>query len=151
KNNPKGTQILYEKDFGYPGKKAVFYPISFIGPQQLDAYPFVLISHRILEHFNTGVMTRKALGKIKPKPLVEVSKEDAEELKISDGEKVKLVSPFGEIEIEAKISERVKKGVIAVPNHYSEAAVNKLTAPVLDPVSKIPALKYCNVKIEKLN
>jgi len=153
KKNPKGTKILYEKDFGYSGKRAIFYPISFVGPQQLDhVYPFVLISHRILEHYNTGVMTRKVelLNKIKPEPLVEISREDAEKLKIKDGEKVKLESPFGEVEIKAKISERVKKGVVAVPNHYTEAIVNKLIGPFLDPISKIPAFKYCNVKISKL-
>jgi len=153
KNNPKGTKFLYEKDFGYPGKKAVFYPLSFVGPQELNhVYPFNLISYRQLEHFNTGVMTRKAeaLNKIKPEPFVEISKEDAEELKINDGEKIKLESPFGEVEIKAKISERVKKGLVAIPNHFSEAVVNKVIGPFLDPVSKIPAFKFCNVKIVKL-
>jgi len=153
KNSPKGTKFLYKKNFGFPGKKAVFYPLSFVGPQELDhVFNFNLISHRELEHFNTGVMSRKAeaLNKLKPEPVVEISREDAEELKINDGEKIKLESPFGEIEIKAKISERVKKGVVAVPNHYSEAAVNKVIGPFLDPVSKIPAFKFCNVKVGKL-
>ncbi|MFH8086655.1 MAG: formate dehydrogenase subunit alpha [Candidatus Aenigmatarchaeota archaeon] len=153
KKNPKGTQILYTKDFGYPGKRAIFYPVSFVGPQTLNhAYPYVLISHRWFEHFNTGAMTRKvdSLNKLKPDAYVEISKEDAEELKIKDGEIIKISSPFGEIEIKAKISNRVSKGVLAAPNHYSEERVNKLTSPILDPVSKIPAFKYCNVKIEKI-
>lgn len=153
KKNPKGTKILYTKDFGYSGKRAIFYPVSFVGPQTLDhAYPYVLISHRWLEHFNTGVMTRKveALNKIKPEAYVEISKEDANELNIKDGEMIKISSPFGELEIKAKISERVSKGIITIPNHYSEKKANKLTSPILDPVSKIPAFKYCNVKIEKI-
>ncbi|MGC8812639.1 MAG: formate dehydrogenase subunit alpha [Candidatus Aenigmatarchaeota archaeon] len=153
KKNPKGTKILYTKDFGYPGKKAIFYPVSFVGPQTLDhVYSYVLISHRWLEHFNTGVMTRKveALNKLKPEAYVEISNEDAKELKIKDGETIKISSPFGELEIKAKISERVSKGILAIPNHYSEKKANKLTSPILDPVSKIPAFKYCNVKIEKI-
>lgn len=151
--NPRGTKFLYEKNFGYPGKKAVFYPISYVGPQQLDhVYPYVLISHRILEHYNTGDMTRKVdiLNKAKPEPFVEISKEDAKKLKIKDGNKIKIFSPFGEIEVKAKISERVKEGVLAIPNHYTEARANRLVGPIFDPVSKIPAFKYCNVNVSKL-
>jgi predicted molibdopterin-dependent oxidoreductase YjgC len=32
--------------------------------------------------------------------------------------------------------------------HFREAAVNLLTNPALDPVSKIPELKACAVKVE---
>ncbi|MEM7825682.1 MAG: formate dehydrogenase subunit alpha, partial [Candidatus Aenigmatarchaeota archaeon] len=97
KKNLKGTKILYTKDFGYPGKRAIFYPVSFVGPQSLNhSYPYLLISHRWFEHFNTGVMTRKVevLNRIKPEAYVEISKDDAEELKIKDGEIIKISSPF---------------------------------------------------------
>lgn len=153
KKHPQGKKILFDKDFGPPGTKAIFYPISWVGPETLNhVYPFTLISHRVLEHYNTGTMTRKVdlLNRSKPEALVEISKEDAESLKIKNGEKVKIVSPFGEVVIKSKISNRVKKGIIAVPNHYTETRVNKLTGSTLDPVSKIPAFKYCRVIIEKI-
>jgi len=98
KKHPAGKKILFDKDFGPPGTRAIFYPISFVGPETSGYdYPFVLISHRILEQYNTGSMTRKvdSLNKAKPEAVVEISKHDAEELKIKDGKKIKLSSPFG--------------------------------------------------------
>lgn len=41
-------------------------------------------------------------------------------------------------------------GVIFIPFHFNEAAVNKLTIAALDPVAKIPDLKVCAVKLEKI-
>jgi predicted molibdopterin-dependent oxidoreductase YjgC len=51
----------------------------------------------------------------------------------------------------ADISERCDKGVVFIPFHYSEAAVNHLTNPALDPVAKIPEYKVCAVRVEKTN
>jgi len=153
KRHPFGKRILFDKDFGPPGSKAIFYPISYVEAQAFDhVYPFILTNFRFLEQYNTGSMSRKVkvLDKTKPEAFVEISKEDSDELNIKDGEKVKVISPFGEVIIKAKISDRVRKGLVAIPNHYTENKVNKLTGNILDPVSKIPAFKYCNVKIEKI-
>jgi formate dehydrogenase major subunit len=148
KKHPQGKKILFDKDFGPPGTKAIFYPISYI-EQPSNDYPFTLVSNRILEHYNTGTITRKVdvLNKAKSEAFVEISKIDAKDLKIKNKEEIKLISPFGEVMIKAKINDGVKKGIIAVPNHYTEARINKLTSSVLDPVSKIPAFKSCRVKI----
>ena len=150
--HPKGKPILYDKDFGPKGNRAVFYPLSYIGPQVFDhVYPFTLISYRILEQYNCGSMTRRVhqLDRLKPKPFAELHPADARRLRIKDGERVKLISPFGEIKLRARLSDRCSRGIVAVPNHYVEARPNKLIPCILDPVSKIPALKYCNVRIEK--
>ena len=39
------------------------------------------------------------------------------------------------------------RGAVFVPFCYYEAAANKLTNPVLDPVGKIPEFKYCAIKV----
>jgi formate dehydrogenase major subunit len=44
----------------------------------------------------------------------------------------------------------VAKGRIFIPFHYKEAAANVLTNTALDPISKIPEIKVCAVKIEAL-
>lgn len=153
KKHPFGKQILFDKDFGSPGSKAIFYPISWIGPEVINhEYKFSLISCRNLERYNTDTITGKidVLNKVKPEAFVEISKEDANSLKIEDGEKVKIISPFGEVTIKTKISDRVGRGIIVIPNHYTEVRVNKLTSSILDPVSKIPAFKFCRVRIEKI-
>jgi formate dehydrogenase major subunit len=38
---------------------------------------------------------------------------------------------------------------VFVPFCYCEAAINKLTNPVLDPFGKIPGFKYCAVRVSR--
>jgi len=38
---------------------------------------------------------------------------------------------------------------VFMPFCYYEAAANKLTNPVLDPVGKIPEFKYCAVRVAR--
>ncbi|MBT7631587.1 MAG: hypothetical protein HN597_18090, partial [Desulfobacula sp.] len=45
---------------------------------------------------------------------------------------------------------RVEKGVVFMPFHFEEMNVNKLTNPAYDPIAKIPELKVCAVKLEKV-
>ncbi len=55
----------------------------------------------------------------------------------------------GEIEVKAKVSDRVAKGTVYIPFHYAEEAADKLTNAALDPTAKIPEYKVCAVRIEK--
>jgi predicted molibdopterin-dependent oxidoreductase YjgC len=48
------------------------------------------------------------------------------------------------------VTDRVEKGVVFMPFHFEEANVNKLTNTAVDPIAKIPELKVCAVKLEKV-
>ena len=85
-----------------------------------------------------------------PECLIEVSLNDAHSLKIADGERVRVVSRRGDLEAKVKLTDRSPVGTIFIPFHYAEAAANRLTQTALDPVAKIPELKLCAVRIEKL-
>jgi formate dehydrogenase major subunit len=45
------------------------------------------------------------------------------------------------------ITEATPRGACFMPFCYYEAAANALTNPVLDPFGKIPAFKFCAVKV----
>jgi len=45
----------------------------------------------------------------------------------------------------------VEDGVVFMPFHFAEGAANKLTNPVFDEIAKIPELKVCAVKVEKVS
>jgi predicted molibdopterin-dependent oxidoreductase YjgC len=47
------------------------------------------------------------------------------------------------------VNSKIKKGVVFIPFHYSDAPVNKLTNPVTDPKARIPEFKACAVNIVK--
>jgi len=116
-----------------------------------DEYPLILTTGRSLFHFHTGTMSRKVSGLniFKGEEQVEVNPEDALRLGIADGEMVKVISRRGEVVVKAKITEASPVGVVFMTFHFAESPTNLLTNPVLDPVSKIPELKVCAVRLEK--
>ena len=97
-------------------------------------------------------MTRRSAGIIHKTNdcFVEVHQEDARELGIFDGEMVRIVSRRGEITARAEVSDKVKKGVIWIPMHFVEAAVNKLTKDAYDNITQTAEYKVCGAKIEKI-
>lgn len=147
-----GTPILHIGKFSRG--KGLLVPIEYRAPEEVTSkeYPIWLTTGRLLQHYHTGSMTRrsKVLNGIVPHGKAEVSNEDAKRLGIKNGEKVKITSRRGSIEIEAEVSSMVKEGVIFIPFHFVEAAANMLTNDALDPIAKIPEYKVCAVKIEKI-
>ena len=76
---------------------------------------------------------------------------DAMELKVSEGEWVKVTSPRGEIYVEVRIVDTLQPGVVWMPFHYAGGANLLTDAHHLDPISKIPGYKQVGVKIEKVS
>ncbi len=147
-----GTKILHQERF--TRGKGKFNAIEFTGPKELPdrEYPFVLITGRILYHFHTGTMTRKTpgLNEIVPGPFVELNPADAKKARIKDGDKIKVTSRRGQIEVSAQLTARVKAGELFMPFHFFEGAANVLTNPALDPIAKIPEYKVCAAKISRI-
>lgn len=148
--NHPGTPYLFKA--GFPRGKAMFTPVKYTPPDELpdDEYPFLLSTGRHLFQYHTGSMTRKieAINTISPEAYIEIHPDDARRLGVNTGESVKVSSRRGSINIKARISEKILRGVVFIPFHFKESAANVLTNSALDPISKIPELKVCAVKIE---
>jgi formate dehydrogenase alpha subunit len=147
-----GTPYLFKG--GFPRGKAAFTAVRHTPSKELPDkdYPFVLTTGRQLFQYHTGSMTRKVpeLNVVAPEAYVEISPGDAARLKVTDGEMLKISSRRGSINVKASVSDRPSDGVVFIPFHYREAAANMLTSTELDPVCKIPELKVCAVRIERL-
>jgi formate dehydrogenase major subunit len=147
-----GTPYLHKDKF--VRGKGLFHAIEFIPPAELPdkEYPLILSTGRVLYHFHTGSMTRrdKGLNFRYPEGHVEVNPVDAMEMGVEDGEKVRVASRRGKIEIAAHVTPRSPQGTVFIPFHFFEAAANRLTNTALDPIGKIPEFKVCAVKVEKL-
>ena len=146
-----GTPILHRDAF--TRGKGLFSAIEHTPPAEVpDAeYPYILTTGRILYQYHTATMSRRSSGLVSrtPDAFVEINPEDARKLHLSQGDMMTISSRRGTIQAHADISEKCGQGVIFIPFHYSEAAVNRLTNSKLDPIAKIPELKVCAVKIEK--
>jgi len=149
--NPKGTKILYTKEFDVLGNHGTFYPLSFVHSLGEDEnYPLSLISHRMLKHYNTGSMSKHMFDSEPTDDWVQINESDARDLKVSEGDKIKLGSQYGHVITHAHISDRMSKGTVALPGHFPHVRVNKLVGPEVDQIANIPAFKDCKVRIEKI-
>jgi formate dehydrogenase alpha subunit len=146
-----GTPYLHKDGFSRgPG---LFHAVEYLPPGELPdkEYPYMLTTGRMYVHYHTGTMSRRSpsLHKEVEEGYVEINPQQAKELRISQGERIKICSRRGEIEIRADLTERVKRDTIFIPFHFAESAANVLTNPALDPIAKIPEYKVCAVRIEK--
>jgi len=146
-----GTPYLHAKQF--TRGKGLFHAVTYLPPAELpdEEYPYMLTTGRSYVHYHTGTMSRRSpsLHHEMEEGYVEINPQEAKRLKISQGERIKIRSRRGEIEIKADLSERVERTTVYIPFHFAESAANVLTNPALDPVAKIPEYKVCAVRIGK--
>jgi predicted molibdopterin-dependent oxidoreductase YjgC len=146
-----GTMFLHKDRFARG--LGVFFAIDHKDPAEMpdNDYPLYLTTGRLLYHYHSGTMSRRAPGLTEKAPecRVEIAAADAAKYGIGEGEQVRVRSRRGEITVKAQISPKAVAGTVFLPFHFAEASANKLTNAALDPVSKIPEYKVCAVQIEK--
>lgn len=148
-----GNEIIFTTGFPTKSGRGKIVPARVTPPDEIpDAeYPMVLSTGRILEHWHTGSMTRRAgvLDSIEPEATVFMSPKDMRRLSVQPGDFVRLQTRRGAIEVKARSDRDVPENMAFMPFCYAEGAANLLTNPALDPYGKIPEFKFCAVRIEK--
>lgn len=148
-----------DKDFDFYGNadgKAVIWQRPYeAAPEMPDnEYPFWLNTGRVIEHWHTGSMTRRipVLHQAVPHAYVELHPDDARQLGIVNGQKVKVISRRGTTILPASINERglPARGQVFVPFFDEKMLINDVTLDAFCPISKEPDYKKCAVRIEKL-
>ncbi|MFP3317979.1 MAG: formate dehydrogenase subunit alpha [Thermoplasmata archaeon] len=150
-NGCKGTEIMHTQNF--TRGKGKFIPSYWKRPEEYTdkEYPFILTTGRLYYQFHTGTMTRKSniLEREAPEPFAEINPDDAKTMGIRDGDCIKITSKYGSVNIRARLTDMVPKGILFAPFHYFESPINRITNPKTDPVAKIPELKVTAVRIER--
>jgi formate dehydrogenase major subunit len=148
-----GKAILFGDRFPTPSGRARVVPVDALPPdEEPDAeYPFLLNTGRLLEHWHTGAMTRRAnvLDAIEHDAVVALHPGDAARLGIEAGEDVRITTRRGSVHAHVRLDRDVAIGSVFIPFAFAEAAANLLTNPALDPYGKIPEFKICAAKVEK--
>ena len=148
----KGTEFdFYGKKDGKAWIWARPYEPAAESPDQ--EYDFWLCTGRVIEHWHTGSMTRRVpiLHNAMPESYVELNPEDAADLGITNGEKVKIISRRGDIVMKASINGRgvPPRGSVFVPFFDENYLINEVTLDAFCPISKQPDYKKCAVRLEK--
>lgn len=129
------------------------YPTVYVPSAELpdDTYPMILMTGRILYHYNAMAMTgrTKGLMEIEGASFIEMNEKDAARLGIQDGDTVKASSRRGAIETTARVGTKVGEGETWMPFHFVKGNANWLTNAALDKFARIPEYKVCAIKVEK--
>jgi formate dehydrogenase major subunit len=132
--------------------RAWLVPAEVIPPAELpdEQFPMILTTGRQLEHWHTGAMTRRAsnLDALEPEATAALNPSTLAKLGIKAGDRIKVATRRGSIELWARADTALQDDVIFVPFAYVEAAANLLTNPQLDPYGKIPEFKFCAARVE---
>ncbi len=149
---PNGTPLLHSKQFSR-GKGRLI-PVSHADPAEMpdEEYPLFFTTTRLHFHYGCGSMTRKSplLERETPSGVLFINPADAQALAIRPQTRVRISSRRGEVETRTVITDEVPPGTVAMPYHFKEAPSNRLTNNAQDPVTKMPELKACAVRVTNL-
>jgi nitrate reductase NapA len=151
----KAKGVHFYKAKGY-GEKAAVWLRPYHPPAEVpDAeYPFWLCTGRVLEHWHTGSMTRRVrqLHQAVPESYVELNRADAGDLGVKSGDRVRVVSRRGSVELPAEVDGRGKppRGSVFVPFFDESKRINLVTLDAMDNISKQPDYKKCAVRVERV-
>ncbi len=139
-----------------PSGKARLLPIEPRPPQNstTDDFPFTLNTGRVRDQWHTMTRTGKAarLSEHSPEPYVEIHPFDAKDAAVKDGILARVFSQWGEVIVRVRVSDDQQRGSVFIPMHWndqfaSQARVDALVNPVVDPVSGQPELKQTPVRV----
>jgi formate dehydrogenase alpha subunit len=135
------------------GWKRRFFPVEYKGPaeQPDDNYPLWIIPRGFHYHYGIGTTTKRAMGlaKVFSDSCIEVHLEDATKAGLGDGDRVKVISPRGEVETICRISGAVPKGVAYFATTFLPVFVNNLLISGVDAMNQHPEYKLFIGRVEK--
>ncbi|MEM8971770.1 MAG: nitrate reductase [Pseudomonadota bacterium] len=157
---PRETRFFVNGRFYTPNRKAQLIATPFRGPasQSSAEFPLLLNTGRIRDQWHTMTRTAKTarLTSHYAEPFIEIHPDDAQDCGLLDADLAVLTSPHGRYIARGVITDRVKRGAVFAPLHWtdqftSQGRICSLIPDHTDPVSGQPELKYAPVKLERLN
>jgi formate dehydrogenase major subunit len=146
-----GREIIFTGGFPTANRRGRLVPADVAPPDELpdDAYPMVLSTGRVLEHWHTGSMTRRAgvLDAIEPEAVAFMAPREIGRLGLRAGGTARIETRRGRLEVKLRADRDVPEGMVFMPFCFAEAAANLLTNPALDPFGKIPEFKFCAARV----
>ena len=146
------TKILHQKDFKRGKGKFEFnaWEETMELTEHAKDYPYILTTNRELEHYNCGAMTRRTANEqILQDDYLMIHPDDAREHLINEGDYVCLESPRGKVDVKARITDEVNKGILSTTFHFPDIMINNITGDVHDSEAMCPEYKVVAVRIRK--
>ena len=145
--------------FPTPDGRARFHVPSFQPPADTlsDEYPLALLTGRVKDQWHTMTRTGKVpkLMRSERVPFLEMHPADAGGIGVRDEQRVRVTSRRGSLEVQARLTDRIRPGAVFAPFHWGElwsrhSVTNNSTSDAIDPRSKQPELKFAAVRVEPI-
>ena len=151
-----GTLFLHGRLWLDPPEQGPLAPLSVVEweppvDELTDDFPIRLTTGRRLTDFNTGVQTARFSSPLRRGETLDVSPEDAAILGVAEGERVRVTSRRGSVEVPVHVDPGLRPGLTFMTLHFpDEAQTNLLTVDAWDPKSGTSEFKATAVRIERL-
>ena len=136
-----------------PGNRVPFVPVDHDPPvdKLTTEYPIRLTTGRRLDSYNTGVQSGGYTSPLRRGESLDISPEDLTAHGLADGERVRVVSRRGQVEVPVRVDESLRPGLTFMTLHFQDdVATNLLTIDATDPKSGTAEFKATAIRIEKL-
>src|SRR4029077_7809056 len=118
-----GNAIIFRDGFPTASGRGKIVPAHIRPPDEVPDmdYPMVLSTGRVLEHWHTGAMTRRAevLDTIEPEALAFLAPRELHRLNRAPGDTISLESRRGAVEMRVRADGEVPVGMMFVPFCYA--------------------------------
>ena len=101
-------------------------------PVHDPVFPLLMTNKRVRESMNSWLNESPGLFKLKRENRIEIHPEDAAELEIEDGARVRVSSPLGAVELVAEVTDSMRRGVVCVPHGWGGRVFDPVSGDVLD-------------------
>ena len=132
---------------------APFSAVVHQGPKEelSEQFPLRLTTGRALDSYNTGVQSGGFNSPIRYGDALDMNPADAADLGIEDGEKVKVASARGSVEMAVRYQPDIPKGLTFTTFHFPDLVdVNVMTSDAWDKRSGTAEFKAASIRVEKI-
>jgi formate dehydrogenase major subunit len=150
-SSPEGTPTMHVETF--VRGKGYFAFTEYVPTDELAnrRFPLLLTTGRILSQYNVGAQTRRTGNTAwHQEDVLDIHPHDAEERGIADGDWVGITSRVGNTVLHARLSERVKPGVVYTTFHHPFSGANVITTDNSDWATNCPEYKVTAVEVARV-
>jgi formate dehydrogenase alpha subunit len=136
---------------GYTAAVANRYPSAVGRPSKEKPEQFGLTLGQIL--FHSGKMSTRASGLVNVSPnskRLRMSPQDLERLGLNEGDRVRVASKQGTVEVAVQGDLSLLPGGCFFPEHFNDPGLLDLMPVEVDPTTGVPYFKFAEVSLEKI-
>ncbi|MEJ2530749.1 MAG: formate dehydrogenase subunit alpha [Halioglobus sp.] len=148
---PEGTPILHVDTFARGRGRFEITEYVATDERANRRFPLLLTTGRILSQYNVGAQTRRTANSAwHPEDVLEIHPADAEERGVTNGDWVGIRSRIGSTVLRARVTERVKPGVVYTTFHHPISGANVVTTDNADWATDCPEYKVTAVQVDRV-